>query len=287
MSKSGKRKRREEEVTIGSPATLRPAPFSAGIDPNDKGHRFGNFSQYYTFHPTKERLQILSKENGILDEVVKHWIDENSQKRDRNGPSFSEPFSYLDLGANEGNLTIDIAREIRSKIQLYMEDQRDYSVSATGLELDSTLVAKANLRASAAREEKGLKLSFRVEDLLSEQLRLPDAYLVSLFSTTMWLHIHGGDEGLRRVLTRICQACRGYLIIEPQPSKKYRDATARLTKLGRPPLNVSVDRLHMRLDIEANIQKILEEAGFQRVDLVENPEERTSWKRLVLIYKRV
>ena len=42
--------------------------------------------------------------------------------------------------------------------------------------------------------------------------------LTSIFSTTMWIHIHSGDDGLVAFLERACSLTE-YLLVEPQPSK--------------------------------------------------------------------
>ena len=46
----------------------------------------------------------------------------------------------------------------------------------------------------------------------------PLFHLTTIFSTTMWIHVHGGDDGLREFLERACGWTRRYLLIEPQPS---------------------------------------------------------------------
>ena len=43
-------------------------------------------------------------------------------------------------------------------------------------------------------------------------------HLTTIFSTTMWIHVHGGDDGLRSFLVRACQWTANYLLVEPQPS---------------------------------------------------------------------
>ena len=43
-------------------------------------------------------------------------------------------------------------------------------------------------------------------------------HLTTIFSTTMWIHVHGGDVGLRQFLERACNATSRFLLIEPQPS---------------------------------------------------------------------
>lgn len=59
----------------------------------------------------------------------------------------------------------------------------------------------------------------------------PVAALMSLFSMTMWMHLHHGDEGLGTFLTRCCARTR-CLLVEPQPWKCYKSAKRRLKSLG-------------------------------------------------------
>jgi len=42
--------------------------------------------------------------------------------------------------------------------------------------------------------------------------------LTTIFSTTMWIHVHSGDEGLKSFIERACLCTRKFLLIEPQPS---------------------------------------------------------------------
>jgi hypothetical protein len=46
----------------------------------------------------------------------------------------------------------------------------------------------------------------------------PLFHLTTIFSATMWIHVHAGDDGLREFLKRACGWTRMYLLIEPQPS---------------------------------------------------------------------
>lgn len=48
----------------------------------------------------------------------------------------------------------------------------------------------------------------------------PRITLLSLFSTTMWLHVHLGDEQFCQLLSRLCARTTHYIIIEPQTSKR-------------------------------------------------------------------
>ncbi|KAL9183389.1 hypothetical protein ACHAXT_005176 [Thalassiosira profunda] len=133
-------------------------------------------------------------------------------------------------------------------------------------------------------------------------------HLTTIFSTTMWIHVHAGDDGLRAFLERASQWTKRYLLIEPQPSgcpavlflQSYRKANVRLRKMGRPELDdVSSSRLKMRPDIEKEIENIVLGCGFRRVALDELEGERnesvegetqrdvTKWNRTVHLYERI
>jgi hypothetical protein len=126
--------------------------------------------------------------------------------------------------------------------------------------------------------------------------------LTTIFSTTMWIHVHGGDEGLKSFLERACGWTKNFLLVEPQPSGCYRKANVRLRKMGLPELKiVTSSRLKLRPAIEEEIEKVIIGAGFHRVHLkvvagadAQNSEEgepsrseRTDWNRALHLYQRI
>jgi hypothetical protein len=123
--------------------------------------------------------------------------------------------------------------------------------------------------------------------------------LTTIFSTTMWIHVHGGDEVLKSFLERACGWTKTFILIEPQPSGCYRKANVRLRKMGLPELkDVTSTRLKLRPAIEEEIEKIVVGAGFQRVQMKSfadaqnsdddeaNKSERTDWNRALHLYRR-
>jgi hypothetical protein len=126
-------------------------------------------------------------------------------------------FLYCDVGCNEGDLTMEVSSAIQSRLA------DDISMNTTGVDLDGTLIERAN---SKVKESKsGTKADFLKADVCAlDQLdgSIPDGLdLLSLFSTTMWLHIHAGDDGFREIIKKLCAKTRGFFLIEPQPSKWY------------------------------------------------------------------
>jgi Bicoid-interacting protein 3 (Bin3) len=240
----------------------------------DDGHRYGNYHNYYTFHPVSNRTKHL---DGILNFVANQWT------------------SWY-IGCNEGDLTLEIARLLSDRlIHLHSSnlerspcenmttpndsEQSENTIHCTGLDLDADLIRRAQIKVQQGIGRlPNIQASFRVVDVLKE-----DAYpqnnmtekakfeyateLTTMFSTTMWIHIHGGDDGLRRVLQHICSITQYWILLEPQPSKCYGRAAFRLRRLGHKPIDVSTERLRLRLNIDDAIESILKEFNFEHVSI--------------------
>lgn len=151
--------------------------------------------------------------------------------------------TYCDLGCNEGDLTLAMANELHKRSSL--------NVRSFGIDIDAELIRRANEKSKILLRDDGVKASFEVGDLTNaldhlnvcENFFSSDAActsdgkaegerkqtqrdcrvcfdLCSIFSTTMWIHVHSGDEGLKLFLKRASAMCN-VLLIEPQPSKWY------------------------------------------------------------------
>ncbi|KAI2489494.1 Bicoid-interacting protein 3 (Bin3) [Fragilaria crotonensis] len=237
----------------------------------DMGHRIGNFHNYYSFHPPSIRLQHMG---AILDYVR----DTSSRKRkrgEREERTSPEPFRYCDLGCNEGDLTIEIATALQGALQQPVEFK--------GMDIDAQLIQRANAKWKNTDNLSGTFESANICTDLDAKIEDRSMDLISLLSTTMWVHVHAGDEGLKSVLEQLCRKSRRYLVIEPQPSKCYRNAMIRLRKMGRPELDVSSDRLKWRLTLDDEIEKTLNNCLFQRVL---TDKELTSWNRSIHLYEK-
>jgi hypothetical protein len=109
----------------------------------------------------------------------------------------------------------------------------------TGIDIDAILIHRANQKynnkSTVVDNEEGSSMMvahFQVADVCQadqrDQVVVNHQHnanndtmfdLTTLFSTTMWIHVHVGDQGLTKVLQQLCQKTRHFLIIEPQPSK--------------------------------------------------------------------
>ena len=265
------------------------------MDAKDQGHRYGNFPNYYTFHPPKNRLSVLEDTN-ILS-YIRHGLRNSSSSNDdgkkmigssdkevsdeeratkklrmetKSQHQLPEDIYYCDLGCNEGDLTLAMASSLLCTSNYEHETTRDElvvdkateskvvvssSVKVLGLDLDPMLIDRANNKIVSSSDcsvgcnqskkveevstSSGIEATFKVCNLCSEsehnnahrsyvvQQALKSTtqevptqlfHLTTIFSTTMWIHVHGGDIGLKSFLERACLCTRRYLLIEPQPS---------------------------------------------------------------------
>lgn len=295
----------------------------------DRGHRLGNYYNYYYHHPPSNRIDVL-EEAGLIDCIARRLLQNcdqtNARKRNigkeetlyqANGANSSTrmiSWKYCDLGCNEGNLTLTFADAVLKRCQkLSGGDNGSQYMECLGLDIDPTLIERANAKyGSLSEAKKSLHSRFEVCNLCDESKHLSkykaflENYseaqrfdLTTLFSTTMWIHIHAGDEGLRDFLRRTCDRTE-LLVVEPQISKCYGRANTRLRKMNRPELDsVMAQSLRMRGNIEEEVEKIILECGFRRLTSEEKGEsdevssggdkeraKRTAWKRLIQLYVR-
>ena len=228
---------------------------AAADDHHDQGHRYGNFPNYYAFHPPQQRLRVLER-TRILPHLRNALFNqpENSPRTEacsKSSPPVT-PIKYCDLGCNAGHLT----RALAAALVAGATPAPHVAVDALGLDLDARLIARAHAAADGAgappAEGGAARADFRACDLTSavehdgacaaffaaaaeDERRAADLeqdeqgpprappppaafHLTSIFSTTMWIHVHAGDAGLRAFLERACRWTRRFLLIEPQPS---------------------------------------------------------------------
>jgi len=324
----------------------------------DKGHRVGNFHNYYEFNPADNRLKIMEncgifrylvndvfisseddeqireKKRTKRDKAVKAE-EERKPQTDNSAKRNKRKLLYCDLGCNEGDLTLALGNAIMAETCDPM-----ISLYCLGLDIDTELIKRAKSKnkqqhvySYASQEDddedkdpSSMEAQVRyIEEAefdacdfnnKDELLLKSKTYLarfdverfrlISVFSTTMWIHIHGGDKGLVDFFQRIC-SMTDYLLLEPQPSKCYRSVNVRLRKLWRPEVDVSTERLELRENIEYEVDRILKDFGFDKVDVdvdanvdvshkadinehaytqKKDETSRTAWKRKLQLYRR-
>ena len=146
---------------------------------------------------------------------------------------------YCDLGCNEGDLTMAMASSISKAVH-----NNEQVVRCLGLDIDAELIQRARNKFSRKEiddnnsekkefmpvfkdcnlcsndEHNNACSSFFADATQTQQETMPRQMFsfTTIFSTTMWIHIHSGDEGLTKFLERACGWTKKYLLIEPQHS---------------------------------------------------------------------
>ena len=203
-------------------------------------HKYGNYHKYYTFHPSSARSSFFA--SG--DMFRKLW---EAQDKPR-------VFRILDIGCNEGNLSMDVLEQARWELP------SSVVCTVLGIDIDSSLIALANEKYCAPKEGGVVPphiafdaINFMDADATGEfmtgyfdelnkatQSASADCNsfrgfnVVCLFSITMWIHLNHDDTGLVDCLQRSAGLLTptGSLVIEPQPWKCYKAADKRCRKLG-------------------------------------------------------
>ncbi|KAF2894404.1 hypothetical protein ILUMI_11770 [Ignelater luminosus] len=220
--------------------------------------QYGNFINYYQFHPPENRI-------NLLPETI--W---NTDKT----------FVGLDIGCNAGNLTLMLYEFLTKIIKK--------PCYILGIDIDPILIERAN------EENSNDNIKFICLDFMDSKNRdaLISEYLAShgvnkfsaifCFSLTMWIHLNHGDSGLLSFLQQICTLSE-MVIIEPQPWKCYRAAVKRMKQNNEE--FPEYKKLKIRNDIENTIENVLLNCCNGVSKILET--ERTGWDRKVLFFNVV
>ncbi|XP_056644207.1 probable RNA methyltransferase CG11342 [Diorhabda sublineata] len=217
--------------------------------------QYGNFINYYQFHSTEERINLLPKNI---------WNQMN-------------PFVALDVGCNAGNLTM--------ALKDFLKKYSSLEPSILAVDIDPLLINRANEHTSDG-------ITFQCLDIMDVTKRdqTINKYLIQMkvekfkvafcFSTTMWIHLNYGDEGLENFLKYICSIAV-VVVIEPQPWKCYKTAVKRMKQ--KKFVFPEFSKLKYRENVESVIEQVLN-IDCNMVKLIES--ERTTWERKLLIFKQ-
>lgn len=233
---------------------------------------------------------------------------------------FTSSFSLLDVGCNDGALTMQFA-------------QMQNCSAAVGVDIDSALILKARdaLRQQAFRAkrlERGqgdapiscrvvqgrlpskpprtiassesatntssienpsfpFNLTFRCEDFASEEPtrtagEVSQYDVILCLSVTKWVHLAGGDEALKRFFARVkkCLKPGGMMILEPQLNRSYKLARQK----GLADKSMTFERLKLRPDLFKDY--LLKEAGFSNMDMLRDKksEKGRSFNRPIMAF---
>uniref|UniRef100_A0A182NE35 RNA methyltransferase n=1 Tax=Anopheles dirus TaxID=7168 RepID=A0A182NE35_9DIPT len=167
-------------------------------------------------------------------------------------------------------------------------------VSAIGLDIDQELCDRASqdfpgieficgdVLSIATREHGG-----EGDDPIArcmERLDIAQFDAICCFSVLMYVHLNGGDEGLRRVLDYLCSK-GAFLILELQSWKKYRDQVRRL-KRDAGQIYPKYEQLEWRGGcgaLEQHIKFHIQSNGFE---LVAESAEKNEFERQVIFFRK-
>jgi hypothetical protein len=227
-----------------------PLPTTTFKD-DEHGHRYGNFGNYYKFNPPSNRISIMGDVLDYIAQKLSMDDDESSSSSsssNNNNNTGSGVFTYCDIGCNQGDLTMEVARALMHR------SADTQKIAVVGVDLDPQLIQRATQTYGCGQNDattttpqttkddddddssRIVATHFVTANVLEDDNLLPlllmdnnnnnnnqnhCVNLLSLFSTTMWLHIHAGDEGFKRLLGKLCQQTKNFLLLEPQSSKRY------------------------------------------------------------------
>ena len=251
----------------------------------DQGHRVGNFSNP-EFNPSaKERTSHIP--DGAFELVAAAAIEKG------NG------LSYVDVGCSSGELTMDLWAKLEEAYDGGVSAAPGLRRAAVGVDIDAALVDQARTRSLAHDLSVGFAsrdptLTFLAGDAASlpflssalDGLGSPRATLVSVLSTTMWLHMHLGDEGFYLWLNYVCSRA-DHVLVEPQPWRCYLAANELLREMGRPEVDLS--GLEELEGVEGRIEEAILTCNFQKVAGAEGEGdgEGAVWGKEIMLFRRV
>ena len=205
----------------------------------------------------------MNKKNGFESSYVFH-----SQTYEKNNN-----IDIQDVGCNAGDLTNEIFTNIF---------QLDENAFGYGVDVDKHLIERAKSRFG--------RMEFDTLDASSSsfvkhiQSKIPSFDLVTCFGTTMWIHLHHGDVGLKAFLLRLVSLSSSYIILEPQPLKCYKSAKKRMkrSKIQIPEATKQLQWVKSNEMLYSKIDQILSESGFALLKTLGH----TKWNRRILLYRK-
>ena len=199
-------------------------------------HYTATFHHYYSFHSTTDRTKLFSHQMAldIIQRRSQHHHannvspDDHDNDIDDSVTAISPPtnaaselvITYCDIGCNEGDLTIEIIDAIaRAFTGEHQTRHKRMTIIAHAIDIDHQLISRAQNKHAASRTHENSVTShvhFVCGDItnadtfdslcqnssngsvltLEPTVHNDQFDLISLLSTTMWIHLNHGDEGL-------------------------------------------------------------------------------------------
>ncbi|XP_035916465.1 probable RNA methyltransferase CG11342 [Anopheles stephensi] len=240
------------------------------MDETETQVKHGNYHNYYQFRAEDSR-------SDILRECLRTFWNGNNQ---------NTVVHMIDVGCNSGRFT--------AKVRDVLE-QVGARVKAVGIDIDEELCDRARaefpdiefiggniltIARQAATTDNG---SDPIEQCMM-RLGIERFDVVCCFSVLMYVHLNGGDAGLRRVLDYLCDKGQ-LLILELQAWKKYRDQVRRLKRdaCQAYPLYEELEWRGGGGVLEDHIKVYVRSKGFE---MVSESAEKSEFDRQLIFFKK-
>jgi SAM-dependent methyltransferase len=227
--------------------------------------RHGNFNNYYNFHPVDQRLSALP---WLPSLVAQHC---------------PRSIAFLDVGCNCGDLTHAIAVQLQAALPRV-------ALAGLGVDLDASLIQRC-----ARHTQMCESLVFLPLDAAQPEFpALVNAQFLSaigtaqfdvtfLFSVTMWMHLHLGDQKFAEAICRLADLTRCILVIEPQDFRSYKTAAKRQRHYGGQPFPLFPGLSREPLSL---IEQAVTSSGFSRITSACNVGASAGFGRQLLVFGR-
>uniref|UniRef100_A0A182M0I8 RNA methyltransferase n=1 Tax=Anopheles culicifacies TaxID=139723 RepID=A0A182M0I8_9DIPT len=236
--------------------------------------KHGNYHNYYRFRAEDSRSQILRQHLETLCATNRLHLP----------PDDNSLVHMADFGCNTGQFT-EKAREILEQV---LAGAR---VRAVGVDIDEELCERARAAFPDIEFISGNLLNIACQETASRdnpiercmvRLGIRQFDVICCFSVLMYIHLNGGDEGLRRVLDYVCERGK-FLILELQAWHKYRDQVRRLKRDANEsyPLYAGLEWRGGSGVLESHIKEYVRSKGFE---LVSESSEKSEFDRQLIFF---
>ncbi|XP_038987558.1 probable RNA methyltransferase At5g51130 isoform X2 [Phoenix dactylifera] len=169
---------------------------------------YGNYKNYYGY-----RIDQNQREDPRLAVMKKGWF---------------EGKDCLDIGCNQGLITIEIAKKFfcRSILGIDIDaDGSNYSKHKVSQASDGETFHIQHDASSLSEGTLFERVTFRKENFVGSMDKCSEKYdTILCLSVTKWIHLNWGDDGLITMFVKIWRLLRpgGILLLEPQPWSSYK-----------------------------------------------------------------
>jgi hypothetical protein len=157
---------------------------------------------------------LLSESSSEVDGINNHHIKSTQETSGAKNSMIKATFMVCDLTLDTEHNAIcaSFLENVDSDDGLASAANEEGCVGEIGCKDDNSI------RATNGNQEQVVVASPRSPPPTHQPPCRPLFHLTTIFSTTMWIHVHSGDNGLRSFIERACHWTALFLLVEPQPS---------------------------------------------------------------------